>query len=276
MKWSFNRLKLPFKRNNPNNPQKKRTALPPVETSLLPRHWTDTERNHGSRARAIVPWASTITHKLPLNHFYNATKVRDRKGSSISVSLHSASPSTAHTKSCYDNFRWYTSDANKDFSRLFLHFFFLFSRRDLLPTRSDTVTNNQFLVVTRRLYLSSLLSTNVFCNVVYRSLHVLSISCNFHQSLLCVFLLSHCIVFSLRHQRLVFIALCGSLKQIIILHCIIFVSLLFEVAFAMMLARDIDSTSIREPIRERGKTRAHFSMTSVWSDKETLISVKSA
>lgn len=81
MKWRLHWLKLPYERNNPNNPQKngeEGAANPPTE-GFASRSWqpkcktSSLRKNHNIRATSrcsIAPWASAITHKLPLKHIF--------------------------------------------------------------------------------------------------------------------------------------------------------------------------------------------------------------
>lgn len=144
-KWkkNLNGLKLPYQRNNPFNPQKKKE----MKADLIRLNWncfssftqdsgrdketttttTTKAQNHGQTLASIFtsksPWASTpITHKLPLNHTF-ITPQKNMKWKHRNNTQ----------KSYYDNFWRYTFlMPTFSFSSFFSSFFFYDITRKLL------------------------------------------------------------------------------------------------------------------------------------------------
>lgn len=160
---NFNRLKLPYQRNNPNNPQKDESWLNPARTEIVFfRHSRKKKRK--------------ITTELPLSSLQNHPE-RQRYNSQIATKpyfYHSTKRTwnrsiAQHTKSYYDNFWWYTflmPTMNFRFclaQKTFLPPFFL-SVETFFTTSDEAATNNQFLVVFSPV---SAVNTNVVCNIFY-------------------------------------------------------------------------------------------------------------
>lgn len=148
MKWRLHWLKLPYERNNPNNPQKtKKKALlilrPKASPFVLgnrnakPVH---SEKNHNIRATSrcsFAPWASAITHKLPLKHIFI---IPQRSISSHSRARLLAQPAQKLIMIISDDT---LSDAKKGFS---VRLAVVFSLNPLFTASDEAATNNQFLV----------------------------------------------------------------------------------------------------------------------------------
>lgn len=230
-------------------------ANPPTEDSasfLAPnanQFTQQTRKNHNIRTTfrvvfSIALRASVITHKLPLNHILiHPQEVWEQRH--FFFSLQATDPCTTNTKTYYDNFWWYTFWCQQ---RLFSTVVFALrsSIRFLrLQMRLRQIINFLFSVLLPSFvrsfdehkccrYCILLLFIDLYMSYQF---NLIFINLSYASFLLT---LSRIALNTATQESLVeaaSVAVCGSFKQIIILHCIIFVSIYFLLAHAMILCR---------------------------------------